>query len=269
MKKKGIIVVIALLLIAAVLAVVFVLLFKDKNTKSLATDLNTVVVSGYLSEESKEYQIIHEYLDKYEEVSANNAEVTNYKEILEAYKDVAVFFNNEAPFMQHTKTYSKNRKKIVSALKSAQNNAVKLMNAINEKQEIIGGNERWEKVVWDNYKDYAKNMIMDTIKAFDHLSTVYSASVASSLLNNDLTDVLFMGLRHHAETFKNKPEGENLGYALNRFTKAYFNPTTLESAVLKYSYASKNVKNDIEDIKKNGKETLRWEPFLLGNITIM
>lgn len=268
MKKKGIIVVIALLLVAAVLAVVFVLLFKDKNTKSLATDLNTAVTTGYLSETSDEYTAIHGYLERYEGMSANNTEVTNYREILEAYTDVAVFFNNEAAFMQHSKVYSKNRKKIVSALKSAQSNATKLMNTIKEKQEITGGSERWEKVVWDNYKDYAQNMVMDTIKAFDLLSTVYSASVSSKLLNNDLTDILFMGLRHHADAFKEKPDGANLGLNLHRFTDAYFNPSIIEDAVLHYSYASKNVKNDVEDIKQNKEETLRWQQFLLGNITI-
>lgn len=268
MKKKGIIVVIALLLVAAVLALVFVLLFKDKNTKSLATDLNTAVTTEYLSKDSKEYQTIQNYLLQYQGMAGENAfEVTNYKEAYEAYTTIAVFFNNEAPFMEHTKTYSKNRKKIVSALNSAQKNARKMVNTIEENNKLTGGNETWQRVVWNNYKEYVQDLVSDTMKAFELLAKVYTASVPTSLLNNDLTDVLFMGMNSLNSNFKkNVAKTENLGRALLSFSQTSFNPANVEKAVLNYNYTSENNHNKMKDIKEKGSESLYWSDVFNGNI---
>ncbi len=268
MKKKGIIVVIVLLLVAAVLAVVFVMLFKDKNTKSFAQDLNTAVTQEYLSQDSKEYKTIQDYLLRYQGMAGEKAfEVTNYREAYEAYTKIAVFFNNEAAFMEHTKTYSKNRKKIVSALNSAQKNAEKMVKSIEDSSKLIGGNDTWERVVWNNYKEYVEDMVSDTMRAFEVLTTVYKASVSSSLLNNDLTDVLFMGIKELNSNFKKDAKTkENLGGALLRFSQTSFNPSNVEKAVLNYNYTSESNHNKMKDIKEKGTESLYWSDVLNGNV---
>jgi len=269
MKKRGIFVVIALLLIAAVLILVFVLLFKPKNTKSLALDLNTAVTTEYLSKDSEEYKEIHGYLDKYQGMAGVDGavEVTNYKEAYEAYTTIALFFNNEAPFMQHTKTYSKNRKKIVSALNSAEKAAKKMVKTIKDNRNLTGGNETWERVVWNNYKEYVVNMVSDTMRAFELLSKVYQASVSSKLLNNDLTDVLFMGMKQLNSDFKKSvTTKEGLGLALKNFSTTSFNPANVEQAVLNYYYSSENNHNKMKDIKEKGTQSLHWPDVLDGNI---
>lgn len=268
MKKKGIIVVIALLLVAVVLALVFVFLFKDKNTKSLAIDLNTAVTKEYLSQESKEYKEIQEYLTKYESMAGDSrAEVTNYRQAYEAYTTIAVFFNNEAPFMEHTKTYSKNRKKIVSALKSAQKAADKMVKTIADNKKLTGSSDTWERVVWNNYKGYVEDLVKDTMRAFDLLTKVYSASVSSNLLNNDLTDVLFIGIRELNANFrKNVAKESNLGGVLLRFAQNSFNTANVERAVLNFNYTSEFNHNAMKDIKKNRTQSGHWNAVLDGTV---
>lgn len=271
MKKKGIFIVIALLLVAAVLAVVFVFLFKDKNTKSLATDLNTAVTKEYLSKDSNEYKTVQEYLERFKGMAGigteMEAEVTNYWQAYEAYTTIATFFNNEAPFMEHTKTYSKNRKKVVSALNSAHKNAKKMVKTIEENRKLTGGNETWERVVWNNYKEYVKDMISDTMRAFEHMATIYKASVSSKLLNNDLTDVLFMGINQLNKEFrKNAKKLPNLGGAILRFAQTSFNPSNVEKAVLNYYYTPEANHAKMKDIKEKGTQSLHWPDVLNGNI---
>lgn len=268
MKKKGIIIVVALLLVAAILALVFVLLFKDKNTKSLATDLNSTVTTGYLSKENDSYKTVQNYLDEAEHMIGDEGlQLTNYRQAYEAYTTIALFFNNEVAFMNHTKTYSKNRKKIVSALKSAQKNADKMASAIEKNNKITGGTETWQRVVWNNYKDYVKDLVSDTMKAFELLSKVYAASVASEYMNNDLTDVLFMGIKELNSEFKNGvTKTPNLGYKLLTFATTSFNPANVEKAVLNFYYTSENNHKKMEDIKKNGTKSLYWRDVLDGNI---
>ena len=271
MKKKWFFVVIALLLIAAVLTVVFVMLFKDKNTKSFAEDLNATVTTGYLSTESDEYNVVSGYLEKYEGmasvITGEDAEVTNYRLAYKAYTNIALFFNNEAPFMEHTKTYSKNRKKIVSALNSAQKNADKMAKIVKEKGNYTGGNETWERVVWRNYKHYVQDMVYDTMKAFELLSNVYSASVSSSLMNNDLSDVLFLGLKQLNKEFKKDVEKvPNLGYKLNEFSESSFSQEKVESSILTYNYTPESNHNKMKDILSKGVESNYWGQVLNGQV---
>ena len=273
MKKKGIIVVIALLLVAAVLAVVFVMLFKDKDTKSLAQDLNAAVTQEYLAQDSKEYTTIQNYLDRAQTAIGVNSgfEATNYRQAYEAYTTIAKFFNKEAAFMEHTKTYSRNRKKIVSALNSAQSNANKMVKAIEDSSKLVGGNDTWERVVWNNYKEYVQDMVSDTMKAFELLSTVYASSVASELRNNDLTDLLFLAIKELNSNFKkNATTKENLGNELLKFSQACFKPGNVETAVLNYYYTQDTHKNRIKaaikDIQEKGLESLYWTEIMNGTV---
>ena len=273
MKKKGIIVVIALLLVAAVLAVVFVMLFKDKDTKSLAQDLNAAVTQEYLSEDSKEYKTIQNYLEKSHAAIGIDSgfEATNYRQAYQAYATIAKFFNKEAAFMEHTKTYSRNRKKIVSVLNSAQSNAEKMVKAIDDSSKLVGGNDTWERVVWNNYKEYVVDLVSDTMKAFELLSTVYTASVASELRNNDLTDLLFLAMKELNSNFKKDVATKaNLGDALLSFSQACFKPGNVETAVLNYYYTQDTHKNHIKaaikDIKEKGSESLYWTEVMNGTV---
>ncbi len=271
MKKKWFFVVVALLLIAAVLTIVFVMLFKDKNTKSFAEDLNTTVTTGYLSTESDEYKTLTNYLQSYVANKTNGEaeEVANYRLAYEAYTNIAVFFNNEAPFMEHTKTYSKNRKKIISALNSAQKNADKMTKIVKEKGNYTSGSETWERVVWNNYKEHIQDMVLDTMKAFELLSKVYSDSVSSSLMNNDLTDVLFLGMKQlNSEFKKGQGKAQDLGKNLRDFSNASFGQANVEKAILAYNYTSESNHNKMKNILKEGTKSGYWTDVLNGQVLL-
>lgn len=268
MKKKGIIITVALVLVAAILALVFVLLFKDKNTKSMAEDINSAVTTGYLNKESSEYKEVYDYLEEFDNVDiGKNLVVTNYKEAYEAYTTIILFFNNQAPFMEHTKTYSKNRKKIASALKSAQKNADKMEKMIKDTKRTTSGSETWERVVWNNYKKYVEGLVSDTMKACELLAKVYSASVASNLLNNDLTDVIFMAMRYFNNEFrKGVTTLPNLGGDLKSFAETTLNPSNIDTNIIGYQYKTESGKNLIKSTKQSGINAENKDLFLNGRI---
>lgn len=274
MKKKGIIIVAILAIVAVVLAVVFIMLFKDKDTTSLAKNLNTSVTEEYLDEDGDEYTTIHAYLEDYAAIAGvettAKTEAYNYLYAYEAYINIAVFFNNEAPFMEYTKTYKTNRRKIVKDLNAAQKAATQLIAKIDEYRETTGGSELWQTVVWNNCKEYVEDIISNTMDAFERMANVYKDSVASNLLNNDLTDVLFMGMKNLNSSFKeNVSVSTDCGLALKKFGTLSFSQENVEKAVLYYSYTSENNQSKMQDIKQKGAESYYWPDVLDGNILFL
>ena len=65
MKRKGLIIVAILAIVAVVLTVVFITLFRKKDTNELAANINEVVAlkSGYLNDQNESNIVIDDYLN--------------------------------------------------------------------------------------------------------------------------------------------------------------------------------------------------------------
>lgn len=272
MKKKGIIIVAILAIVAVVLAVVFIMLFRDKDTTDLAEDLNQSVTEGYLAEESEEYQKVYDYLVDFARVAGTETddavEATNFYQAYEAYANIAEFFNNELPYMEYTKTYKSSRKDIRNNLESAQESAETLIDRIEYYSEATGGSELWQRVVWNNCKNYVEDIIYGTMDALELLADVYKDSVKSELLNNDLTDVLFMGMEYLNDSLRENiaVSNANAGSNLLVFSQNSFSPSNIERAVITYSYSTESHKAKMKDILEKGSESGYWSDVLDGNI---
>ena len=100
MKRRGFSIILILVIVAAVLTVVFINLFKEKDTKALAENLNSYVGSenGYLNAENENYKIIDEYLSSVSTkltAAEEKNETKNYQMSYRTFVVAGEFFNRE------------------------------------------------------------------------------------------------------------------------------------------------------------------------------
>lgn len=271
MKRRGFSIILILVIVAAVLTGVFINLFKEKDTKALAENLNSYVgrENGYLNAENENYKIIDEYLSS---VSTNltaveeKNETKNYQMSYRTFVVAGEFFNREMVYTEFTNVYKDNRKKIQENFSKGQECAKKLAKFIEENKEITGGSAYWEANTWTNCKDYMKNLFNYTMNAFTRLDNVYEASVPSKILNNELTSLIFETFDELAEkTITDLRTDSDCGTNLYNFTNNYMTKSK-ESIILRFNYnttAQENVKTIKE--KANGWEA-KYNSFLAGNI---
>ena len=115
--KKGIIFTVIILIVAAVLTVVFVTLFKERDTDAVANKVISVVDEGYLSENSDK-EALEDYLD-YMSASEQNDEVTMSKTLLATYDKLGDFYREHIAFTSYNSTYKSNKGDIINGLDSA------------------------------------------------------------------------------------------------------------------------------------------------------
>ena len=269
MKKKGLIIVLILVIVAVVLAIVFINLFKERDTQRLAQNINEAVSEGYLSENSEEYATINEYLQTiYSKVSSTTekAEIKNYQDSYRAYVVYGDFIDRQIVFSEYTEIYKNQRNRIESDLKRGQEVAEQLTTYIVENKDLTGGSDYWQANTWANCRGYVSDLFSYTSDAFNRIAEVYTASVTSPLMNNDLTTLIFQT----AEEFSNDIE-ENLtqdsscGQKLYDFVNLYLEKSK-ESIILNFNYNATqqaNVKMILE--KSSGWEAV-YNLFLQGNI---
>lgn len=271
MKRRGFLIILILVIIAAVLTVVFINLFKEKDTKALAESLNSYVGSenGYLNSENKNYKTIDEYLSgvstKLTSAEEKN-ETKNYQMSYRTFVVAGEFFNREMVYTEFTNVYKDNRKNIQENLSKGQECASQLAKFINENKAITAGSAYWEANTWTNCKDYMKNLFNYTMNAFTSLDNVYEASVPSKILNNELTSLIFETFDELAEkTITDLRADSDCGTSLYNFANNYMSKNK-ESIILRFNYnatAQENVKIIRE--KSSGWET-KYNSFLAGNI---
>lgn len=268
MKKKWFIAILILAIIAVVLAIVFINLFREKDTKQLALDVHQSVETGYLSENSEEFKIIDSYLREVSSkltTTAEKAEVKNYLDSYNAYTVVGDFFDRQIIFTQFTETYKNNRKSIADKLSNAQSKAVALKNYISENRDLAQGSDYWQANTWANCKQDMKDLMSYTIQAFNLLGDVYQASVPSKLMNNGLTDVIFDEIERSSKLIIEKStENELYGSNLSSFINIYLSKNG-EQIILNFEY-NKVAQAKVEDIKKNGTESSYYSDLLTGRI---
>lgn len=237
-KRKTFFWIIILVVIAAVLAVVFVSLFSTPSTKNLAISLNDKVTTGYLSDKNKsekdicEYNDIEEYLVNIETVLANEEsknEARNIRIAYQAFRVQGEFFNRQIVFSSFSEKFKENKPKIEKLLNEAQKCADDAENYIEKNRTLTSGSDYWTAQTWAGVRDNLVEMTTKTVEMFKLMSEVYSASVGSKIMNNDLTDIIF---RYSNETSANMAENlakdNSLGEKLLKFVNRYL---TIENEV--------------------------------------
>ena len=142
MNKKKLIfwIILGIVVVGVVLAILFVTLFGNKDTKALAENLNSYTTSdGYLCSTSERNQKIDAYFDEtFSLLSGDDAnEVKNYKAIYENYEKISSYFNKEIAYMNYNNTYKSKRGEIERNLKDAQNAVDNLITKIDEALDRI------------------------------------------------------------------------------------------------------------------------------------
>lgn len=270
MKRGGkwFIAIVIIAIIAVVLTIVFINLFKEKDTKQLAESVNEVVETGYLSEDNSQYKTINEYLGQLETVlstASEKAEVKNCKDAYVAYTVVGDFFDRQIVFSQFTETYKNQRKKIEKNLKKSQDIAVSLEKFILDNKELVSGSDYWQANTWANCKEDMKNLIVYTTNAFNLLSDVYQASVTSKLINNGLSDVVFDAMKTKSSTMIEKiNESGDYGIDFYNFINLYLSKNG-EKLILNFNY-NEIAQKKVADIKENGVESVYYNDLLQGRI---
>lgn len=269
MKKSGFWVLVIIVVVGAALAVTFVSLFGHKNTKELAKATNSYVASGYLSETNEKYIRINKYVDNMNTSDFSPEEIIeleNFQEGYKAYVSIAQFFNRQTNFMEYSKVYKNNRKKVERKLKKAQRAANDLVEQIEKTVQVVGNSEYWVRLAWTTCRGYMQSMLANTIDAFNVYINIYDASVASNLLNNDYSDVMFLGLQDLSEKLKSGYKStEDVGEKLKNYAEIYFTKLG-EEQILKYTYldGTSPVWATIHNIKENGKESPAYNGFLVA-----
>lgn len=269
MKRKGFIVVLILAIVAVILTIVFINLFKERDTEKLSKSVNTYVSDGYLDDESEEYLTINDYLSNiYSKISSmsEKTEVKNYQDSYKAYVVYGEFMNRQIVFSEYTETYKNERKKIETDLKKGQNVAEDLTAYIIENKDLTGESGYWQANTWANCKGYMSDLFGYTSDAFNRLGDVYTASVTSPLMNNDLTALIFNTTKELSNKIsENLNQDASCGEALYNFVNIYL-VQNKENVILNFNYNAVQQEN----IKKINEKSEDWESlyndFLQGNI---
>ncbi len=270
MKKKWFWIIVFLAVIAVVLSIVFINLFRDKDTRDLSEKVNSVVTTGYLAEDSEEYEIINEYFDLiYGKLgtSEEKSEVKNFQNTYKAYVVAGKFFNREMIFGEFTDAYKNNRKKVETKFDKAQSSAESLKGYINTNKTLVSGSAFWEANTWSSCKDLAKEMFTQTIGAFDLLQDIYQSSITSKIARNDLTEIIFKQMTaYSSKTTENLTTDETCGATLYSFVNMYLSENGRQ-LILNFEFNTyNNIQAKVADIKENGENSRYYQDFLNGNL---
>lgn len=260
--------IVILAIVAIVLTIVFINLFKERETTELATEINEVAENGYLSSESEEYQQVQKYLQNVASYFSDGEEkytIQNYKDSYTAFTVAIDFFNREMLFTKYTDEYKENLREIKDDFKDGQEAAEDLKDYINETKQVVGDSPFWNTNTWQTAQGYMKTIFEGSRDALTRLGIVYKASVNSSLMNNDYTTIIFDGFTNVTnQVVSDLGTNATKGNALMAYTNAYLSAAN-EEYILGYAYNTK-LQSSVKDIKEKGAQSALYADFLLGQI---
>lgn len=259
--KKGIIFTVIILIVAAVLTVVFVTLFKERDTDAVADKVISVVDEGYLSENSDK-ETIEDYLD-YMSSRANEQadEITMSKTLIAVYDKLGDFYKAHIAFTSYNSTYKLNKSDIINGLNSASNSMDDMVSYINS--HTAGNNNSWEARTWDDVRVMMFEFIEANNRAFASLGNVYTACGNSQIVNNDYTSEVLGAISEHLSSYENLDMQGKLAVTRN----VYMMTTNYLTTELVYGYLYDDVwQAQIEDIMKNGTNSSYYLPFITGTL---
>ena len=257
--KKGIIFTVIILIVAAVLTVVFVTLFKERDTDAVANKVISVVDEGYLSENSDK-EALEDYLD-YMSASEQNDEVTMSKTLLATYDKLGDFYREHIAFTSYNSTYKSNKGDIINGLDSASDSMDEMVSYINS--HTAGGNSSWEARTWDDVRVMMFEFIEANNRAFSSLSYVYIACENSQIVNNDYTSEVLKAISEHLSSYGSLDMKGRLTMAENVSRMA----TNYLKTELVYGYLYDDIwQAQIEDIMTNGTDSSYYSSFVAGTL---
>ncbi len=278
MKKKWFIIILIILVIAVVLTIVFINLFTPKNTKEVTDKLYSVTEQGYLLEENEDNLKIDEFLKYLQSQNVSNQleqeernQVKNYYEAYQAFEILADFYNREMPYSFASDAYKKERKTVLNSFDNATQAAKAMADYIRQEEVKTNGEAKWTADMWRTIDDQMASLHNNTVNAFNHLAIIYTGSISSKIMNNDLTTVLFRAVNQLTNDFdENYTKEQNCGNDLLVFVDCYFTKDA-EHFILDYQYDVNEqtwVKYliEAEDITK--AENDAWNKLLIGAIGV-
>ena len=290
MKKKWFIVILVLVIVAVVLTIVFINLFKERDTKALSSKLLQVTQTGYLSREipdenkkaSDENAVIHESLEEFERIGTkefSSAEVnifSNYVDALSAYEIAVEFFSREMIFADASATYTNNHVKVQNWLSDAQKDANSLKKYVDDVKLKTDGSDYWTAQTWTDCQKWLNNIIKKTGNAVAKLTEIYRDSVPMNVahkgfMNNGFTDIVFDAMKEQIDDILTKSaEKADFGDDLYVLVKAYLVKES-EDLILNFPYENispdgelNTLADKVADIKINGKTSKFYDDFVSG-----
>ncbi len=275
MKKKWFFVILALVVIGIVLAIVFINLFKPRDTKELALKVHEVSQSGYLNSEDEKNQKIDQYLkllkDNSELSDAEKNTVNNYLSAYGAFEIAIKFFDRHVVFAQATDTYQNKLKNTEREFDKAQNCVDKLDTYLKNNLTSTGESQYWQSSTWTDCQQYMQEFVTSTANAFDNLADIYMASMPKvegfGVWNNDFSDIVMLGMKTlNAQIKENAKENPSFGFSLLTFVDKYLSESG-EKLMLRYQSSSDDIRNIVTDIKTNGDKSNSYEQFMSGRLS--
>lgn len=260
MKRKWFFVILILVVTAIVLAVVFVNLFRDKNTKQLSNALYDIVDTGYLNSENEENKALKDYLKKLNTVQVNS---TQYLEAFEAFEIYADFLNREMPFVKYSLYYKQHRKEALEEFSDAKKAATNLKNYLDSHKNAQE-TTFWLNQTWQDCEDYVEDIIFDTAEAIENLCRIYQAGAVSSLHANDFTEAIFIATENNVEALE-ELQVTKAGTNLLTMARAYL-VKEKEEAILNYQYNDALKEKVAVILEQNGLQSAEYTALENGQI---
>ncbi|MBP3431945.1 MAG: hypothetical protein J6K39_03740 [Clostridia bacterium] len=269
MKKKGFFVIFILLVVAVVLTIVFINLFREKDTGALVRNVHSTVTNGYLNKDDDKNKKIDEYLTQLATLGdlsdAQRNQVSNYLSAYAAFETFGDFFDREIVFTQYTNEYKNNRGAIENDFSKAQNAVDGLYGYLEVNKTSIGNSDFWVATSWNDCDDYMADIFNYTVDAINRLADVYQSSATSNLMRNDFTQVLFMATENlFAETTEKLTTDASAGRQVYTFVRRYFSEDGV-NYILNYNY-NDSLQGKVFKILENGTVAAEYQNLLDGSI---
>ena len=268
MKKKWVVIIAILLIVGIVLAIIFVNLFKERDTKDLALRVTEVAENGYLNEENESYNTIVDYLDMMQQrlntlqtqTERNQAE--NYLQIYQSANILIKYINKDFVFSNYTSIYKANKKRIENNFSTAQEYADKLAEEINSAKDLVADSDFWNISTWANFSQDLNKLFQSTTSACTALCDVYISCVNSKFANNDLTYIIFNQTKTNLNNSFEKNTEQGVGKNFYDFVNSYLTNFT---QIQEYIY-DLSLQDKVLDIKQNGENSSYYTAFLAGTL---
>ena len=265
--KKGIIITSIFIVIAVVLTIVFINLFREKDTRDLSNQVANAVQGGYLDDEKEdgEFQKIDEYFAVIS-ASANEyeVEIRNVQRLYHSYVIMADFYNNEMVFTEFNDVYKENKKNAINGLNEAKQKAEEMVEYIDSNAEKTSGSTYWQARTWVDVRDMAFTFVDANNKLFDALQNIYQGCVTSKLANNDFSTLVLKTINSEAKNVRENISEEMLSIdcVVNMTTTYLQNGYT---KIMNYLYDA-SLQTAVADINKNGEESSYYQNLLNGTL---
>ena len=258
--KKGIIFTVILFIVAGVLAIVFVTLFKDKDTKAVANKVLSVTSEGYLSN-GEDREVFEKYLDNMLGKTENDDEIILSISLYATYNRLGEFFRENIVFTSFTNEYKRNKDDIIGGLTNADKKFDEMVSYITT--NTAGDNEAWEARTWDDIQPMMLEFIEQNNRAFAGLARIYPSCGDSKVTNNDFTTVLFETIDRYLSSYADAGTARKqaLTHYLKNLTTDYLNVELI------YGYLyNETWQTEITDILENGTKSIYYLPFITGTL---